>query len=89
MAFGVLFAIAAFLDPNIDQMEVKIAFLYGLIDQLVYIEIPKGRESEENRNKVCRPLKALYGLKQSPRLWYKRLSTLLLEKLGLKRINAD
>lgn len=29
------------------------------------------------------------GLKQSPRLWYERLSTFLLEKLGLKRINAD
>lgn len=38
---------------------------------------------------VCKLLKALYGLKQSPRLWYKRFSTFLLEKLGLKQINAD
>ena len=89
MAFRVLFAIAAFLDLDIDQMDVKTAFLYGLIDQLVYVEIPKGTESDENRNMVCKLLKALYGLKQSPRLWYERLSTFLLEKLGLKRINAD
>ncbi len=89
MAFRVLFAIAAFLDLDIDQMDVKTAFLYGLIDQLVYVEIPKGTESEDNRNMVCKLLKALYGLKQSPRLWYERLSTFLLQKLGLRRINAD
>ena len=89
MAFRVLFAIAAFLDLDIDQMDVKTAFLYGLIDQLVYVEIPKGTESDKNRNMVCKLLKALDGLKQSPRLWYKRLSTFLLKKLGLKRINAD
>lgn len=38
---------------------------------------------------VCRLKKALYGLKQSIRLWYKRLSSLLLEKLGLSQINTD
>ncbi len=88
MAFRVLFAIAAFLDFDIDQMDVKTAFLYGLIDQLVYVEIPKGTESEDNRNMVCKLLKALYGLKQSLRLWYERLSTFLLQKLGFRRINA-
>ena len=38
---------------------------------------------------VCKLLKALYGLKQSPCLWYERLSTFFLKKLGLKRIHAD
>ena len=89
MAFRVLFAIVAFLDLDIDQMDVKTAFLYGLIDQLVYIEIPKGTELEGNRNIVCKLLKALYGLKRSPQLWYERLSMFLLQKLGLQRINAD
>ena len=50
MAFRILFAIATFLDLDIDQMDVKTAFLYGLIDQLMYVEIPKGTESEHNRN---------------------------------------
>lgn len=36
MAFKVLFAIAAYYDLDIDQMDVKTAFFYGLIDQLVY-----------------------------------------------------
>lgn len=89
MAFRVLVAIAAFFDLDIDQMDVKTAFLYGLIDQLVYVEIPKGTESATNRDMVCKLLKALYGLRQSSRLWYKRLSNFFLEKLGLRRINAD
>lgn len=89
MAFRVLFAIAAYFDLDIDQMDVKTAFLYGLIDQLIYVEQPKGTESEATKNMVCKLLKALYGLKQSPRLWYERLSSFLLEKLGLSRIHAD
>ena len=62
--------------------------MYGLIDQLVYVKIPKGTESESNRKMVCKLLKALYGLKQSSRLLYKFLTTFILEKLGLKQINA-
>lgn len=89
MAFRVLFAIAAYYDLDIDQMDVKTAFLYGLIDQLVYVQIPKGSESSAKKGMVCKLLKALYGLKQAPRLWYERLSKFLLEKLGLQRINAD
>ncbi len=63
VAFRVLYAIAAFFDLDIDQMDVKTAFLYGLIDQLVYVEISKGTKSVSNRNMVCKLLKALYGLK--------------------------
>lgn len=63
MAFRVLFAIAAFFDQDIDQMDVKTAFLYGLVNQLVYVDIPKGSETEAYRNMVCKLLKALYGLK--------------------------
>lgn len=89
MAFRVLFAITAYFDLDIDQMDVKTAFLYGLIDQLIYVKMPKGTEMKANKNMVCKLLKALYSLKQLPRLWYKRLSTFLLEKLGLRRTHAD
>ncbi len=83
MAFHGLFAIAAYYNLDIDQMDVKTAFLYGLIDQLIYVEMPKGTETSERWDLVCKLHKALYWLKQSPRLWYERLSTFLLEKLGL------
>ena len=65
MAFRIFFAITAFFNLNINQMDVKIVFLYNLINQLVYVEIPKGKEIKANCNMVCKLLKALYGLKQS------------------------
>lgn len=68
MAFRVLFAIAAFFDVDIEQIDIKTAFLYGLINQLIYVDIPKGSEIEGNCDIVYKLLKALYGLKQSPRL---------------------
>ncbi len=89
MAFRVLFAIAAYYDLDIDQMDVKTAFLYRMIDQLVYVQIPKGFDDATNKGMVWKLLKALYGLKKASRLWYKRLFKFLLEKLSLKQINAD
>ena len=89
MAFCVLFAIAPFYDLDIDQMDVKTAFLYGLVNQLIYVKQPKNTETKETQDFVGQLHKALYGLKQSPRHWYKRLSTFLLEILGFQQINAD
>lgn len=63
MAFKVLSAIAAFLDLDINQIDIKTAFLYSLINQFVYMEIPKSIKSENNWNMVCKLLKTLYGLK--------------------------
>lgn len=88
MAFRVFFAIATFYNLDIDQMEVKRAFLYGFINQLVYIEISKGTKINGNWNIVCKLLKALHNLKQFLCLWYKRLSNFLLQKLGLSQLNA-
>lgn len=62
MAFRVLFAITAFFNLDIDQIDIKTAFLYGFINQLVYVEISKGIKSKNNLNIVCKLLKALYGL---------------------------
>lgn len=78
-----------YYDLDIDQMDVKTAFLYGLINQLIYVEMPKGTETNATRDMICKLRKALYGLKQSPRRWYKRLSSFFLEKLSLRQINAD
>ena len=71
MAFRLLFAIAAFYDLDIEQLDVVTAFLYGVIDQLIYVQTPKGYETPDM---ICKLNKALYGLKQSPRLWYERLT---------------
>lgn len=89
IAFKMLFTFVAFFDLDIDQMGMKIAFFYSLIDQLIYIDILKETEIEATRNMVCKLCKALYGLKQSSHIWYKRLLTFFFIKLGLTQIHAD
>lgn len=68
MAFRVLFAIATYYNLNIDQMNIKTTLLYGIIDQLVYVQILKGLETNANKGMVCKLLKALYGLEQASKL---------------------
>eukprot|EP00253_Pinus_taeda_P004926 PITA_04926 len=61
------------------QMDVKSAFLNGVLNEEVYIEQPLGYEKKGQEHKVCRLKKALYGLKQAPRAWYSRIDSYLLE----------
>lgn len=48
-------------------MDVVTAFLYGLFDEIVYVEQPY---SFVQGVLVCRLKRALYDLKQAPRVWY-------------------
>ena len=79
-AIRMLLAFACYKDFKLFQMDVKSAFLNGLISEEVYVEQPPGFESHEFPNHVFKLTKALYGLKQAPRAWYERLSGFLLEK---------
>ena len=72
--------IANSLRIKLYQMDVKSAFLNGILSEEVYVEQPKGFEDLNFLNHVYRLKKALYGLKQAPRAWYGRLITYLLEK---------
>ncbi|GJU61569.1 putative ribonuclease H-like domain-containing protein [Tanacetum coccineum] len=62
-----------------DEMDVKNAFLYGTIEEEVYVCQPPGFEDPQFLHKVYKVEKALYGLHQAPRAWYETLSTYLLE----------
>lgn len=88
MSYKLLFAIAAAYDLEIEQMDVKTAFLYGDIDTEVYVEQPQGFGATGQSTKVCKLNKALYGLKQSPRVWYFTLTTYL-KSLGFESLTAD
>nr|GEW41378.1 ribonuclease H-like domain-containing protein [Tanacetum cinerariifolium] len=66
------------------QMDVKSAFLYGTIEEEVYVYQPSGFEDPDHPDKVYRVVKALYGLHQAPRAWYETLANYLL-KNGFQR----
>ena len=72
-------SIAAQNKWKVYQMDLKSAFLNGVLMEEVYIEQPPGYEKKGQEHKVCRLKKALYGLKQAPRAWYSRIDSYLLE----------
>ncbi|GKB37985.1 putative ribonuclease H-like domain-containing protein [Tanacetum coccineum] len=69
-------------------IDVKIAFLYGLIDEEVYVSQPLGFVDPKCPKKVYKVVKALYGLHQALKAWYATLSTFLL-KSGYIRGTID
>jgi hypothetical protein len=78
-AIKILLAFAASKGFKLYQMNMKNAFLNGVIQEEVYVRQPLGFENPEYSNRVYKLLKALYGLKQVPRAWYARLKTFLLD----------
>jgi hypothetical protein len=61
--------LAALEDWEIHQMDVKSAFLNGLLDKEIYMEQPQGFIDPDHPNKVCLLKKAIYGLKQALCAW--------------------
>jgi hypothetical protein len=84
----ILLSIACHLDFKLYQMDVKSAFLNGVLQEEVYVEQPKGFQDPHHPHHVYKLKKALYGLKQAPWAWYERLTTYLLAK-GFTRGQAD
>ncbi|GJY10197.1 putative ribonuclease H-like domain-containing protein [Tanacetum coccineum] len=78
-AIRLFLAYASFMGLIVYQMDVKSAFLYGTIEEEVYVCQPPSFEDPQFPNKVYKVEKALYGLHQAPRAWYETLSTYLLE----------
>ena len=69
-------------------MDVKIAFLNGVVEEEVYVEHPLGFETHDKETHVCKLKKALYGLKHEPRTWYNRIDNFL-SSLGFTKSKAD
>nr|GEY15450.1 putative reverse transcriptase, RNA-dependent DNA polymerase [Tanacetum cinerariifolium] len=78
-AIRLFLAYASFMGFPVYQMDVKSAFLYGTIEEEVYVCQPLGFEDPENPDKVYKVVKVLYGLHQAHRAWYETLATYLLE----------
>ncbi|GJY02249.1 putative ribonuclease H-like domain-containing protein [Tanacetum coccineum] len=78
-AIRLFLAYASFKDFVLYKMDVKSVFLYGKIEDEVYVYQPLGFEDPEFPDRVYKVEKALYGLHQAPRAWYETFSTYLLD----------
>nr|GEV81554.1 putative ribonuclease H-like domain-containing protein [Tanacetum cinerariifolium] len=84
-AIRLFLAYASFMGFMVYQMDVKSAFLYGTIEEEVYVCQPLGFEDPNYPDKVYKVVKALYGLHQAPRAWYETLADYLLENAEILR----
>nr|GEV17425.1 retrovirus-related Pol polyprotein from transposon TNT 1-94 [Tanacetum cinerariifolium] len=85
-AIRIFLAYAAHKSFTVFQMDVKTAFLHGLLKEDVYVCQPEGFIDSDHPSYVYKLKKALYGLKQAPRVRYDELSTFLLQNHFFKGI---
>lgn len=75
------------LNMELQQLDVKTAFLNGELEETIYMQQPPGYE-QGGPNIVCLLKRALYGLRQAPRAWFNKLKTEL-EKMGFTASASD
>ncbi|KAG7553092.1 Zinc finger CCHC-type [Arabidopsis thaliana x Arabidopsis arenosa] len=73
-----LIGLASIHNLVIHQMDVKTAFLNGVLEEEVYMKQPEGFVMPGNEHKVCKLVKSLYGLKQAPKQWHQRFDEAVL-----------
>ncbi|GJZ41978.1 retrovirus-related pol polyprotein from transposon TNT 1-94, partial [Tanacetum coccineum] len=85
-AIRIFLAYVAHKNMVVFQMDVKTAFLNGILKKEVYVSQPEGVANQDHPNHVFRLKKALYDLKQAPRAWYDLLSKFLLSQKFVKGV---
>nr|GEX70473.1 hypothetical protein [Tanacetum cinerariifolium] len=87
-AIKIFLAYAAHKGFTVYQMDVKTAFLHGLLKEEVYVCQHEGFIDSDYLSHVYKLKKALYGLKQAPIAWYDELSMFLLQN-GFSKVTID
>ncbi|KAM1634488.1 hypothetical protein ACFXTN_011416 [Malus domestica] len=83
-----LVALAAQKGWNLYQLDVKSAFLNGVLQEEVYVDQPPGFVIKNKEDGVYKLKKALYGLKQAPRAWYEEINSYF-TKAGFQRSPSE
>lgn len=84
----ILLTLVASYDMELEQMDVKTAFLHGDLEEVIYMEQPEGFMQPGTEHLVCRLKKSLYGLEQSPRQWYESFDSYMI-LIGFTRCEYD
>ncbi|XP_039312451.1 uncharacterized protein LOC105206525 isoform X1 [Solenopsis invicta] len=85
----VMLALVAARDLELAQFDVQTAFLYGELEEEIWMEILEGLEVMGKKGDLaCKLVKFLYGLRQSPRCWNLKFCKIL-EKFNFKASDAD
>ena len=83
-----MIALTALKNWHITGLDVKTAFLYGELEEELYMEQPEGFKIKGQEHKVLRLWRAIYGLKQAALAWWKALDKSMAD-LGFKRLLSD
>ena len=81
-------SLATVMKWKIHKMDVKTAFLNGVMEKEVYMQQPLSFKTHDRETHVCKLNKDLYGLKQAPRTWYGRIDNFL-SSLGFTKSKVD
>ncbi|KAJ9560607.1 hypothetical protein OSB04_005767 [Centaurea solstitialis] len=87
-AIRMFLAYTAHKDFTVYQMDVKTAFLNGVLKEEVYVSQPEGFVDKDHPDHVYILDKALYGLKHAPQAWYDSLSQFLVESGYSKAVDV-
>ena len=80
---------AALQDWEIEAMDVKLAYLHGVLEEEIYMEQLEGFIAQGDEDKVCTLVHSLYGLKQAGRVWNRTFAHTIKRKLGFDTIHSD
>ena len=80
--------IAAAMDLEMIQLDIKTAFLNGVLEEEIYMQQPEGFVLPGREAEVCRLLKCLYGLKQASRCWHTTFDEFI-RTFGFTRSTSD
>jgi Reverse transcriptase (RNA-dependent DNA polymerase) len=83
-----MLALSSLEDWHVQGLDIQNAFLYGKLDEEIYMEQPEGFKVKGQENKVLHLCCALYGLKQTALAWWKELAKSMKE-LGFKSLSSD
>ena len=72
-------------DATVEQIDIVTAFLYGKVQEEIYMRTPAGASLKP---RVVKLLKSLYGLKQAPRQWHSVIDQFLIHDCSFTKVNS-